>query len=85
MMKNTVNKNESAMEGEEVKDDKQSPMSSGGGSDLGSTSQRTKKNASQPGGPENAAGTDEKTDQDHYQAKIGSGPVPTDSINRGER
>ena len=63
--------------------DKNSPQPSSGRTDQGSTTQSVKKEASQPGGSENVAGAKE-TDIEPHQSNIGSKPIPTDLIDKGD-
>jgi hypothetical protein len=63
--------------------DKDSPQASGGTSGLGSTEQSVKKEAGEPGGGQNAAGADENASESH-ESKIGSQPIPSDQIDKGD-
>jgi hypothetical protein len=81
-----INQNENQKENkkQETKGDKNSPMASAGESNREVDSERIKRTASDPGGAENAAGTSQKSKEKKYKARIGSGPVPNDKINKGE-
>ena len=74
---------EKQLSAENNKGDKNSPQASSGRTDLGNTGQSVKKEARQPGGAENAAGAKEN-EQDKHQTNIGSQPLPTDLIDKGD-
>lgn len=69
-------------EEEYSKGDKNQPMAGVSETDRGINTQNIKKEASQPGGDENAAGKNREITEDFNRK--GSGPLQDDVINKGD-